>query len=292
MKHPLFHRFGLDKDRAIANAGAGRAHLHEEARLVAALMIRLEGRAPSTTYAVPSRDPHPEGDEQGLRAEGPRTWRLRFTVADRPGRLAAASAALAEVGVNILSLDFHVVSPTQVIDEATVTVPSWLDVPALEYALHSTGAVDVWATPIPVSALQDMPVRVLRLATDVISAGVDDRGLCNAVAELVEAEFVSLRSAHDGPVDDGDPLFACDDGQMRFAREPLPQLPDRCGAWTMTVPDRAAAPGIVILAARRSAPFTSTEGARVQALLQLCNAGKEQAPPCSVRSSSPVQAPR
>lgn len=119
------------------------------------------------------------------------TWRLRFTVTDEPGRLAAAAAALADLGVNILSLDVHVVSAIEVIDEATVSLPPWLDVPAVEHALHGTGAIDVWAVPIPVQELEDLATRALRLAATVTGARSDEHMLTHAIAELVDAELVS-----------------------------------------------------------------------------------------------------
>lgn len=200
-----------------------------------------------------------------------RTWRLRFTVTDTPGRLAAAAAALANLGVNILSLDFHVVSAKQVIDEATVSLPPWLDVPAVEHALHGTGATDVWAVPIPVQDLEDIATRVLRSATSVIAAGSDEQSLCDVIADLVDAELVSARHVDlrpDAAVESGTP----GDGLVRFGREHVKRLSTRAGAWTMDVPDDLGAPRRVFVAVRRSSPFTSTEAARVRALLQVAAA--------------------
>lgn len=199
-----------------------------------------------------------------------RTWRLRFTVTDEPGRLAAAAAALADLGVNILSLDVHVVSATEVIDEATVSLPPWLDVPAVEYALHRTGAIDVWAVPIPVHELEDIPTRVLRLAAGAIAAGSDERSLSDAIAELVDAELVS--AARVELSGDGTEHGTPGDRPVRFGREHVKRLPSHAGAWTMAVPDGPIAPERVFTAVRRSSPFTSTEAARVRALLQVAAA--------------------
>lgn len=201
----------------------------------------------------------------------PRTWRLRFTVTDEPGRLAAAAAALADLGVNILSLDFHVVSTTEVIDEATVSLPPWLDVPAVEYALHRTGAIDVWAVPIPVHELEDIATRVLRLATGVIATGSDGQSLSDAIAELVDAELVSTRRVHPGH-DGADESGTPGDGLVRFGRAHVKRLPSPAGAWTMDIPDDPFTPGRVFVAVRRSSPFTSTEAARAGALLQVAAA--------------------
>lgn len=201
----------------------------------------------------------------------PLTWRLRFTVTDEPGRLAAAAAALADLGVNILSLDFHVVSATEVIDEATVSLPPWLDVPAVEYALRCTGAIDVWAVSIPVHELEDIATRVLRMASSVIAASSDERTLAGTVADLVDAELVVTTPVHlglDGADQSGTPAA----GIARFGRAHVKRLPSHAGAWTMEIPDDPLNPRRVFVAMRRSSPFTSTEAARVGALLQVAAA--------------------
>src|SRR3546814_5030572 len=118
-----------------------------------------------------------------------RMGRLRFTVTDEPGRLAAAAAALADLGINILSLDFHLISATEVIDEATVSLPPWLDVPAVEHALRGTGATDVWAVPIPVHQLEDIATRVLRLADGVLASRSDGGVICGRIAAIGRAHF-------------------------------------------------------------------------------------------------------
>jgi GNAT superfamily N-acetyltransferase len=200
-----------------------------------------------------------------------RTWRLRFTVTDEPGRLAAAAAALGDLGVNILSLDFHVVSATEVIDEATVSLPPWLDVPAVEYALHGTGAIDVWAVPIPVHELEDIATRVLRLASSVIAASSDEQTLSDAIAQLVDAELVSTRRIDldlDGAGESGTPAA----GLVRFGRSHVKRLPSHAGSWTMEIPDDPFTPHRVFVAIRRSSPFTSTEAARATALVQVAAA--------------------
>lgn len=197
-----------------------------------------------------------------------RTWRLRFTVTDEPGRLAAAAAALADLGINILSLDFHLVSATEVIDEATVSLPPWLDVPAVEHALRCTGATDVWAVPIPVRQMEDIATRVLRLAAGVLASGPVGPPLCDAIAELVDAELVSDMSV-DPTIGGGLGSRPTSDQLVRFGREHVKRLPAHGGAWTMAVPDDPVTPRRVFVAVRRSSPFTSTEAARVRALLHV-----------------------
>lgn len=197
-----------------------------------------------------------------------RTWRLRFTVTDEPGRLAAAAAALADLGINILSLDFHLISATEVIDEATVSLPSWLDVPAVEHALRGTGATDVWAVPIPVRRLEDIATRVLRLTAGVLASRSDEQAICDSIAELVDAELVSYTSVEPMVDDDGRPPS---DPFVRFGRRHVKRLPTHGGAWTMAVPDDPIAPRRVYTAVRRSSPFTSTEAARVSALLHVAS---------------------
>jgi predicted N-acetyltransferase YhbS len=203
-----------------------------------------------------------------------RTWRLRFTVTDEPGRLAAASAALADLGINILSLEFHLVSATEVIDEAIVSLPPWLDVPTVEHALHRTGATDVWAVPIPVHQLEDIATRVLRLAAGVLASRSAGQSLCDAIADLVDAELVSDTSI-DLTVAGGSGGGPMADQIVRFGREHVKRLPSIGGAWTMSVPDDPITPRRVFVAVRRSSPFTSTESARVRALLHVVAAAAQ-----------------
>lgn len=202
-------------------------------------------------------------------------WRLRFTLTDQPGRLAASAAALADLGVNILNLDVHVVSATEVIDEATVSLPAWLDVPAVEHALHRTGARNVWAVPVSAHRLDDIATRVLRLAAAIAAKGAEEGALCDAIADLVDAELVVCTTAASGLL--GHAQSSADD-PVRLGRGHIKRLPSRDGAWTMAVPDDQATPGRIVVAARRSAPFTSTEGARTLALLQALAAAAAQSP--------------
>lgn len=218
-----------------------------------------------------------------------RTWRLRFTVIDQPGCLAAAATALADLGVDILRLDVQVVSATEVIDEATVLLPAWLDVPAVEHALRSAGATAVWAVPIPVRQLEDIATRSLRLAAGVVAVGADDRSLCDAIAHVVDAELVYLTRADSTSTHDG-ATYMTSAGPTCFERQHVEGLPSRGGAWTMAVPDDRTDLRRVVVAARRGSPFTAIEAARALALLQVCVAGAVRQPEVATESRSPKSA--
>lgn len=191
-----------------------------------------------------------------------RPWRLRFVIPDEPGRLAAAASALAELGVNILNLDVQVVGPGQVLDEATVALPMWIDVPAVEYALRSAGASEVWATPVPMHDVVDLPTRTLRLAAAGRLADGPPQ-LTDVLSQLLTAELVWVQP----------PLPEARRSEMvepTFDQQYIKRLPASSPAWTMAVPDPTAPRDRVFVAARRFAPFTLADATRAAALLSAC----------------------
>lgn len=76
-------------------------------------------------------------------------WRLSFRSAAGARCDDAAIAALTALGIDVLDIDVDVSSGTEEVIAATVTLPPWLDVPALEPALLCVGADHVRAHPMP-----------------------------------------------------------------------------------------------------------------------------------------------
>lgn len=74
-------------------------------------------------------------------------WRLHFRTAAGARSQRAAIEALTALGVDVLDIDVDVRSGGEEVIAATVRLPAWLDVPALEPALLRIGAEHVRAQP-------------------------------------------------------------------------------------------------------------------------------------------------
>ncbi|MEV4258537.1 ACT domain-containing protein, partial [Spirillospora sp. NPDC049652] len=108
--------------------------------------------------------------------------RIRTEIEDRPGRLAALTAALAARGANILGLTVQL-GPEGVVDEFVVDVPSGGAGPdELAGAAASAGGVRTAVVPARPRELVDEPTRALALAT---RARVEPHALPEILADLV-----------------------------------------------------------------------------------------------------------
>ncbi|MFE9424041.1 GNAT family N-acetyltransferase [Kitasatospora sp. NPDC006697] len=186
---------------------------------------------------LPAAPPPPTADQAPVET---RLWRVRCTVSDSPGSLAAICTALAEVRASIISLQTHPL-PDATVDEFLLRAPATLLRAALTEAVAAAGAREIWTDPADAHDLVDVPAHVLGLAT---------RTALDA-AELP----VALRQL--------------------FGRLTVRQFPGRRGEQP-AVPSldghlmRLAAPGGgQIELSRPHLPFTPTEFARAKALVEL-----------------------
>ncbi|WP_182524480.1 GNAT family N-acetyltransferase [Nocardioides dongkuii] len=153
-------------------------------------------------------------------------WRVRTTLPDRPGALAALAQHCGEAGVNILGLQVFPGAedgPGTVTDELVVRTPSDWGPGEIARLVEASGGVHVVSVPCTEAALGDQPVRYVRAARRILA---QPAAFPELVALLLDAE--------------ADPP----DGTGR------PQ-----DVLTMTVGD-------VEVQVRRTAPFTATERAR------------------------------
>ncbi|MGY0232302.1 ACT domain-containing protein [Longispora urticae] len=79
-------------------------------------------------------------------ATGDTLWRIRTTVADSPGRLAALCTGLAELDVNILTIQVHPLGD-KVIDEFLVVAPGAVTGPALVGMVTARGGMGTHVEP-------------------------------------------------------------------------------------------------------------------------------------------------
>ncbi|MER6633243.1 GNAT family N-acetyltransferase [Streptomyces sp. NPDC000987] len=218
---------------------------------------RRHGHAPPTsdTEARPLPTGRRTGqDEQGLSAPAPRTapgqstlWRMRTTVRDEPGSLAALCTALAGERVDILSLQTHPLADGTV-DEFLLRAPGELAASGLTRVVSLAGGADTWIERADAHDLVDAPTRVLGLAA---RTALDAAELPLALRQLLGR--CTIRQVPASPFGGG------------RATEGVPVE----GALEDTVMRLRAPEGGVITVERPYLPFTPTEFARARALVEL-----------------------
>jgi GNAT superfamily N-acetyltransferase len=188
----------------------------------------------------PSRDPDPAALESTL-------WRMRTTVKDEPGSLAALCTVLAGQRIDILSLQTHPLADGTV-DEFLLRAPGALEGSEITRAVARAGGADTWIERADTHDLVDAPTRVLGLAT---RTALDAAELPLALRQLLGR--CTIRSLPAVPVGGG------------RGPEGVPVE----GALEDTVMRLRAPEGGVITVERPYLPFTPTEFARARALVEL-----------------------
>lgn len=195
--------------------------------------------------------PPPPAPDTGATAEtstGETTlWRMRTTVRDVPGSLAALCAALARHRVDILTLQTHPLGDGTV-DEFLLRAPAALPVAELTGAVADGGGSGTWLERADAHDLVDAPTRVLGLAT---RTALDAAELPLALRQLLgRCTIHTLPATTLGGRPVGEPLPV--EGALE---ETMMRLRDPSGG-TITIE-------------RPHLPFTPTEFARARALVEL-----------------------
>ncbi|MEU0006001.1 GNAT family N-acetyltransferase [Streptomyces sp. NPDC006314] len=226
---------------------------------------RRHGHAPpvSDTGARPAAETRPAGPAAQPTDERPTTerpgatadgvtgtdtlWRMRTTVKDEPGSLAALCTALAERRVDILSLQTHPLADGTV-DEFLLRGPGALPSAEITRAVALAGGTSTWMERADAHDLVDAPTRVLGLAA---RTALDAAELPLALRQLLGR--CTIRSLPGRPVGGG------------RGPEPVPVE----GVLEDTVMRLRAPEGGVLTVERPYLPFTPTEFARARALVEL-----------------------
>ncbi|MFJ8940498.1 GNAT family N-acetyltransferase [Streptomyces sp. NPDC102365] len=174
-------------------------------------------------------------------------WRMRTTVRDEPGSLAALCMALAELRVDILSLQTHPLAEGTV-DEFLLRAPATVGASEVTRAVSVSGGSGTWIERADAHDLVDAPTRVLGLAT---RTALDAAELPLALRQLLGR--CTIRSLPATSVR----------GDRPEAKAPVE------GALEDTVMRLRAPEGGVITVERPYLPFTPTEFARARALVEL-----------------------
>ncbi|MFC4329798.1 GNAT family N-acetyltransferase [Streptomyces andamanensis] len=195
--------------------------------------------------AGPAPESAPAAGERAAAAST--LWRMRTTVRDEPGSLAVLCAALAERGVDILSLQTHPLAEGTV-DEFLLRAPGGIEASELTRSARSAGGTDTWIERADAHDLVDAPTRVLGLAA---RTALDTAELPLALRQLLGR--CTIRSLPGRPAG----------GAGADAEVPAE------GVLEDTVLRLRAPEGGVITVERPYLPFTPTEFARARALVEL-----------------------
>lgn len=111
-------------------------------------------------------------------------WRVRTTLADRPGALAELAASCGAAGVNILGLHVHP-GVDRVTDELVLRTPDDWDLADLAELVEGSGGTRVSVLPCTEASLADQPTRYVLAARSILA---QPAGFPEVVAELFDAE--------------------------------------------------------------------------------------------------------
>lgn len=140
-------------------------------------------------------------------------WQIRTVVDDEPGRLAALAGSLADLSVNILSVQVHPVVAGAV-DDFVADAPEELTEEDLVAAVAAGGGRRAVVRPADVHGLADPPTRALQLAARLVR---DPESLPLALSDLLDGSAVEWSPAGAPGVEMGlrDPRG----GHLRVRRE-------------------------------------------------------------------------
>ncbi|MGW1979145.1 N-acetyltransferase family protein [Streptomyces sp. NPDC001889] len=179
--------------------------------------------------------------------DGTVLWRMRTTVRDSPGSLAALCAALAALDIDILTLQTHPLAEGTV-DEFLLRAPGALQARRLTDEVSAAGGGGTWIERADAHDLVDTPTRVLGLAT---RTALDAAELPLALRQLLGRCTIHSRPA------------------VPWSGRPSGELPPVDGVLEETVMRLRDPRGGTITVERPHLPFTPSEFARVRALLEL-----------------------
>ncbi|MFD8019598.1 GNAT family N-acetyltransferase [Streptomyces lavendulae] len=210
---------------------------------------RRHSHAPPPADTAPS-DPAPSA-AAGPAATGAGTtlWRMRTTVRDEPGSLAALCTALAGNGVDILNLQTHPLPEGGTVDEFLLRAPQDLPSGDLTRAVARAGGHSTWIERADAHDLVDTPTRVLGLATRT--------ALDAAELPLALRQLLGRCTIHSIPATtlSGRPNAGADAPVEGVLEATVMRLRDPSGG--------------AITVERPYLPFTPTEFARARALVEL-----------------------
>ncbi|MFB7340597.1 GNAT family N-acetyltransferase [Streptomyces hydrogenans] len=228
----------------IATAGFhtwwARRHSHAPPTTTGASSATPNAHEEAAPDAAPDPDRAPGSTETAL-------WRMRTTVDDTPGSLAALCTVLGRLGVDILTLQTHPLTEGTV-DEFLLRAPADLAAGDLAREIGTAGGRDTWTERADAHDLVDTPTRVLGLATRT--------ALDAAELPLALRQLLGRCTLHSVPA-------------VSLTGRPVGEQAPVEGVLEETVMKLRDPSGGTLLIERPYLPFTPTEFARARALVEL-----------------------
>ncbi|MDT9687663.1 GNAT family N-acetyltransferase [Streptomyces sp. P9(2023)] len=203
-----------------------------------------------TTPLPPATDDRSGAPENGTASDDPAEtalWRMRTTVRDTPGSLAALCTALAHHRVDILTLQTHPLAEGTV-DEFLLRAPAGLQAADLSREIAGAGGRNTWIERADAHDLVDTPTRLLGLATRT--------ALDAAELPLALRQLLGRCRIHSLPA-------------VSLTGRPTGETAPVEGVLEETVIRLRDPNGGVLTIERPHLPFTPTEFARARALVEL-----------------------
>lgn len=186
-------------------------------------------------------------DATGIERSETTLWRMRTTVRDEPGSLAALCTALASHRIDILTLQTHPLADGTV-DEFLLRAPAALQARQLGHEVAAAGGHSTWIERADAHDLVDTPTRVLGLAT---RTALDAAELPLTLRQLLgrcTIHSLPAVSVSGAPTGESTPAEGVLEERVMRLRDPS---------------------GGTITVERPHLPFTPTEFARARALVEL-----------------------
>jgi hypothetical protein len=218
--------------------------------------------------------------------------KLRTEVLDERGRLGALASAIAAYGGNILGIDVHLLDGAHVADEFVIEFAGDHVADGLGTSLRRAGGAPVLFERLEAHVVVDPVVRAVDLCAQLFGPGSSERRLEGGAAELVGADAAALL---DWRAMDGSPFLrrAREDGVPVVGRDRALESPAGGDVpWVLVIPDGAVAATRWLVLQRAAPAFSSSEMARVAALLRVAHAAEADARALADRARDSVDPPR
>jgi hypothetical protein len=208
--------------------------------------------------------------------QGMTQLRVRVELVDAPGALAAVTAALAALGVDVAAIDVLEIDGHTVVDELLLRLPPGTSALEVEDALRLAGAVDVLSFGEGRSS-EDAAVGAFHLAREVLSAPSDADAPGRALARCAYADvgrFVEADEARQYPL----AVRVLADGVPATGRSTPDAAPLAVpSGWVLWVAPQVAEPTRLAVVGRSlNVRFSATEAARLRAFATLLEVAQRE----------------
>lgn len=195
--------------------------------------------------------------------------KVRVEIVDAPGALAALTASIAALGVDVVAIDVLELDGRTVVDELVLRLPAGVGASDVKNALRSAGAVNVLSSA-DARPVVDATVRAFDLACQILVSPADARVAADALARCASADTGALVDIDEvGRFALASHALAA--GAPAVGRATVGAAPFAVpGGWILWVAPQVPEPTRLAVVGRRlNVRFSATEAARLRAFATL-----------------------